>query len=278
MIMPKRTMKGSVYREHMMNNEFIIPLKIQNTTVLKITAESISCRGTRPYQEDSFGFSSAEKKAVEKYGFSAVLGDGMGGLSDGALASGSFVSSMLEMHRSRDRSLPAHIFLKQAFQAINRQFIASGAKGGTTAAAVLCLEAGIYWCSLGDSRIYLFRNGILTALSEDTDHLNSLLCGVIKGNMTVKQAFSDPKKDSLEQYIGYRGNISPDGNIRPLIPQKNDRLLICSDGVYNALNEGRLCEAMSYRWGETAEKLGKMVTAAGFTNQDNFTALILNFS
>ncbi|MBP0958148.1 MAG: serine/threonine-protein phosphatase [Oscillospiraceae bacterium] len=262
----------------MENNNFFVHLNIQNSSIEKIMVESISCQGTRPYQEDSFGFSSPDKNAVEKYGFSAVLGDGMGGLSDGSLASGSFVSSMLEMHRSWDRSQPAHIFLKQAFRTINERFTASGAKGGTTAAAVLCLASGIYWCSLGDSRIYLFRNGILTALSEDTDHLNSLLCSVINGKITVEQAFSNPKKDSLERYIGYRGDISPDGNIRPLIPLKDDRLLICSDGVYNALSNKGICSVMSAPSGKRAEKLKEMVLGGGFANQDNFTALILCFS
>ncbi|MGN0637741.1 MAG: PP2C family protein-serine/threonine phosphatase [Huintestinicola sp.] len=261
----------------MKNNVFNIPLKIQNSPVENITAESINCQGSRPYQEDSFGFSPADKKAVEKYGFMAVLGDGMGGLSDGAHASSTFVSSMLEMHSSRDMSLPVHIFLKQAFKTINGQYIASGAQGGTTGAAVLCLSSGIYWCSLGDSRIYLFRNGILTALSEDTDHLNSLLCRVIKGDMTVETALADPRKDSLRQYIGFRGDISPDGNIRPLIPEKGDRLLICSDGVYNAVSGEVLCGAMSVPTGETAEKLEETVLAGGFANQDNFTALILSF-
>ena len=243
-----------------------------------IIAESVRCQGSRPYQEDSFGFSSEHKNAVEKYGFAAVLGDGMGGLADGAQASRNFVSSMLEMHRSRDLQLPAHIFLKQSLRTINGQYTSSGAKGGTTAVTVLCLETGIYWCTLGDSRVYLFRNGILTALSEDTDHLNTLLCGVIRGTLTVSEALADPKKDSLEQYIGYRGNISPDGNIRPLIPEKGDRLLICSDGVYNAVNGEGICSAMSAPIGETAERLKEMVLAAELANQDNFTALILSFS
>lgn len=260
-----------------MNSEFIIPLKIHNSAVEKITVGSISNKGARPYQEDSFGFSPVDKKSVSEYGFLSVLGDGMGGLSDGGFASDCFVTAMLEMHRSRNRSVPAHIHLKRSFREINERLIASGTQGGTTAAAVLCLSSGIYWCTLGDSRIYLFRNGIPTALNEDTDYLNRLLDDVIKGNLSLDQALSDPKRDSLEQYIGFKGDIFPDGNFRPLIPQKNDRLLLCSDGVYNALSGSELCKAMEYPPGEAAEKLEEAVLSKGFSDQDNFTAVILCF-
>lgn len=260
-----------------MNGEIVIPLKIQNSPVEKITVGSICNKGARPYQEDSFGFSLIDKKTVSEYGFSAVLGDGMGGLSGGSFASDSFVTAMLELHCSRNISVPAHIHLKRSIREINERLIASGTQGGTTAVAAMCLTSGVYWCTLGDSRIYLFRNGIPTALSEDTDYLNRLLDDVIKGNLSINQALSDPKKDSLEQYIGFKGDIFPDGNIRPLIPQKNDRLLLCSDGVYNALSSSELCKAMEYPPGEAAKKLEEMVLSKGFCDQDNFTAVILCF-
>ena len=64
---------------------------------------------------------------------------------------------------------------------------------------------------------------------------------------------------------------------KPLIPEKNDKLLMCSDGVYNALSSDELSEALSYPAGEAAVKIENLVISKGYSNQDNFTAVVLEF-
>lgn len=261
----------------MRRSKFFIRMKFKGSDVRKIAFGSISNRGARNYQEDSFGFSSFEKADVENYGFTAVVADGMGGLSGGDRISAYVVSSMLEMQKSRSPSVPVHIYLSQALKAVNGGVLSSGIKGGSTAVAVMCLPGGVHWCTAGDSRVYLFREGKLTVLNEDSDYFNRLIEQVISGDMTYEEAGGDSKKDALAQYIGCKGGISPDGNSKPFVPRKNDKLLLCTDGVYNALTAAELMESLSFEASEAAQIIENRVLAKAYSNQDNFTAIVLEF-
>ena len=255
----------------------MIPLNFNGTKVNTISIGSLCSQGTRSYQDDSFGFSSIKSSDVKKHGFTAVVADGMGGLSNGDMISRYVVSSLIDMDRKYDPSVPVYICLSSAMRQINQSVATSGMKGGSTAAAVKCCTEGIYWCAVGDSRIYLFRDGFLTMLNEDSDHFNSLLSKVISAEISFSQADSDPERDSLESYIGCRSTIVTDCNKKPLIPQVNDKLLICSDGVYNALSDNEIKAALHYDAVSAADTLKNTVSAKGYVNQDNFTAIILEF-
>lgn len=261
----------------MRSSKFFVRLKFAGSNVRKIAFGSISNQGARNYQEDSFGFSSFEKENVKNYGFSAVVADGMGGLSGGDRISAYVVTAMLELLKSRNASVPVHIHLAQSLRMINSNVLSSGIRGGSTAAVVMCLPDGVYWCAAGDSRVYLFRGGRLTALNEDSDYMNTLIEQVISGEMTYEEAEGNSKKDALAQYVGYKGGITPDGNSKPFVPRKNDKLLLCSDGVYNALTAEELIESLSFEASEAAQVIENKVLAKGYSNQDNFTAVVLGF-
>ncbi len=252
-------------------------MKFTCSEIKKIAFGSISNRGARNYQEDSFGFSSFEKKSVKKYGFSAVVADGMGGLSEGDRVSAYVVSSALELLKSRSPSVPVHVHLANSLKMINEGVLSSGIRGGSTAVVVTCLPEGIYWCTAGDSRVYLFREGCLTALNEDSDYMNGLIEQIISGEMTFEEADGDAKKDALAGYIGHKGGIVPDGNSKPFVPQTGDKLLVCTDGVYNALTAEELTEALVFEASEAAQVIENRVLAKGYSNQDNFTAVVLEF-
>lgn len=261
----------------MMYGNFFVRMKFDGSPVRKVAFGTISSQGARNYQEDSFGFSPLDRESVRRSGFIAVVADGMGGLSEGDKVSGYVVSSLIEMHKERSADIPVHIYLAQALRAVNSGVLQSGIKGGSTAVAVMCLPAGIYWCTAGDSRVYLFRNGILTALNEDSDYMNRLMERVISGKMPYREASNDPKKDSLAEYIGCKNGITPDGNKRPFIPQKNDKLLLCSDGVYNSLGIDELTASLKRGAGEAANIIENKVLSKGYADQDNFTAVVLEF-
>lgn len=261
----------------MKHNSAFIRMKIAGTRISKIALGCVSNQGARNYQEDSFGFSSIENAEIKRQGFTAIVADGMGGLSGGAQISSFTVSEMLEMQKDRNPDMPVNIHLAQSFRSINQSVPASGVRGGTTCAAVMCLPVGIYWCTVGDSRIYLARDGRLTALNEDTDYLNRLIEQVISGKLSYEDAKRDEKKDALAQYIGYKGGIDPDGNSKPFLPEKGDKLLICSDGVYNALSAAELLDALRDPAQKAAEVIETRVLSKGYTDQDNFTAIIFEF-
>lgn len=254
-----------------------IRMRFDGSGAKKIAFGCLNNQGARNYQEDSFGFSSVNPKDIKKQGFTAIIADGMGGLSGGAQISQYFVMSMLEMQKNRDPDIPVNIYLSRAVRAVNSGVLSSGMRGGTTAAVVMCLPVGIYWCTVGDSRIYLAREGGLTALNEDSDYLNRLFEKVISGEMTYEEASGDSKKDALNQYIGYKGGIYPDINSKPFIPRNKDKILICTDGVYNALSNEELLSALKSPASEAAELIESKVLSKAYSDQDNFTAIILEF-
>lgn len=261
----------------MKRNNAFIRMKFAGSDVLKIAFGCINNQGARNYQEDSFGFSSVEPAEIKRQGFTAIVADGMGGLSGGAQISSYAVLAMLEMQKNRDPNMPVNIHLAQSLRAINNSVLASGMKGGTTCAAVMCLPTGLYWCTVGDSRIYLVRDGSLTALNEDADYLNRLIEQVISGELSYEDAGNDEKKDALAQYIGCRSGIDPDVNSKPFVPRKGDKILICSDGVYNALPTPELLAALAAPASEAAEVIETRVLSKGYPDQDNFTAIVLEF-
>lgn len=71
------------------------------------------------------------------------------------------------------------------------------------------------------------------------------MTGSSAGNLRSSRAAEDPERDSLTQFMGGGVNIQPDATRAPIRPESGDRLLICSDGVYNAVNEQTLLQSLT---------------------------------
>lgn len=259
-----------------MADRFSVSLRISGSDVNEISIGNAQNRGARDYQEDSFGYTPLDKADSE--GFAAVVADGMGGLAAGDKVSAYAVSALLGMRDQITRTEPVHVKFKQLISVINREVVLGGTGGGCTFAAVFCRSDGVYWCSVGDSRIYIFRNGMLFQLSEDGDYQNRLLEQVLAETLTYADMAENEKKDSLVQYIGSKSEPEADVNIRPLIPHSGDRLLICSDGVYNALSAEEMAYALARPAREAADALIGEIQNKNYENQDNNTAIVLEFN
>lgn len=258
-----------------MADRFAVALSISGSNVTEISIGNAQSRGARDYQEDSFGYTPLDRAASE--GFVAVVADGMGGLAAGDKVSAYAVSALLGMSGLIQGKEQVHAKFRQTVSMINREVVLGGTGGGCTLAAVFCRGDGVYWCSVGDSRIYLFRSGAVFQLSEDGDYQNQLLDSVIANEMTFAAMAANEKKDSLVQYIGSKTEPQADVNIRPLIPRSGDKLLICSDGVYNALTDEEMSRAMAYPAMQAANALASAIVSKNYSNQDNNTAIVLEF-
>ena len=239
-----------------------------------VSAGCVQHQGAREYQEDSVGFTPVDGDPMD--GFLAVVADGMGGMASGSFVSGWTVRRMLEAEIGSGHT-PVYQQLTEAARRISGEIAAGGSRGGSTMAAVFLDRSGVHICSVGDSRVYLQRGGVLTQLTEDGDYMNVLLGRVINGELTMAQAAEDSEKDSLTQFMGGGVNIQPDVNVIPIRPQAGDRLLICSDGVYNALSDKTLMQSLTLTAAGAAEDILGRVLARGFSNQDNLTAAVLEF-
>lgn len=256
-------------------DKFRAELRFPGCGVVGIAVGGIQHQGAREYQEDSYGFSEVTPgKPLQR--FTAVVADGMGGLSSGAFVSGYCVNKLLEADIGEGH-IPIHEQLTSVVRRISGEIAAGGSRGGSTLAAVVCVPQGVYFCSVGDSRIYLLRRGVLTQLTEDGDYFSVLLDRVISGSLKFTQALSDPDKDALSQYMGSGTFLTPDRNIIPFAPQPGDRFFICSDGVYNALSSEEILQSLTLSAGAAVEDIAGRILAKGYTNQDNFTAVALEF-
>jgi len=238
--------------------------------------------GTRIEQQDDFGFSRLKnKRFVPHGGIMATLADGMGGMAKGGEAGRLAKDTMLQAYQAKapnesilqalQRSL-AHA--NQAVVALAQQVGLEGDIGTTLVAAVINGQH-LYWVSVGDSRIYLFRRGRLTQLTEDHDYARELEGQVKAGKINPSAAQSHPERRALTSYLGQAHLFRVDRNLRPFHLEPGDRILLCSDGLYGALSEAEMAESMAGPPQEAAEALVARVLAKNKSKQDNVTVAIM---
>lgn len=235
--------------------------------------------GARNNQEDAFGFSDISPEATQTRGVFAVLCDGMGGLSGGretAMATVSAVLSATKYHDFRhgfDSKITAVIEAigKQVYEQYNLKSFQTGA----TLAVAYVYEDKLYFACVGDSRIYLVRNGTMTALNEDHDRLNQLLDEYIDGDRSFASAFEDRQKNNLASFIGAKKR-KIDVSRKPLLLKTGDRILLCSDGIYNSISECEMLRLLANRHAQAScDAIVETITAKATPAQDNMTVMVI---
>lgn len=237
--------------------------------------------GARSSQQDAFGFSDKDDLAfVAHGGMLAVVADGMGGMANGGEASHLAVRAFLHayMAKQSDETVPAAMqrALDDANQSvINLSHQVGEENVGTTLVAAVIHGDALHWVSVGDSRLYLWRNGQLTQLSEDHIYANELDRDAANGNISQEDAENHPERRSLTSYLGLTQLDLIDHNLEPFPLFAGDRLLLCSDGLYAALEGNEIAPLVEREAQQMAEGLVVMVLAKDRPNQDNLTVAIL---
>jgi len=218
--------------------------------------------GKRSNQQDSFWISKIEDKAFVRHGgVLAIVADGMGGLAQGALASETATASFSTSYLRKPRKQTIRTSLDKAVEACNQAVYARsikiGQRGnfGTTLVAAAIAPEGLYWISVGDSRLYLFRKGELIQVTQDNN---------IKGNY-------------LTSYIGDQHIHEIDRNLRPFKLENGDWLLLCSDGLHGFITEKAIANELYGNPQAAAERLIYHVKVQDHPRQDNTTVVILAY-
>lgn len=235
--------------------------------------------GTRNKQQDSFGISELKMDIIEEKGVLAVLADGMGGLSGGEKASMATVISCLhyfDTHNMKEDVVKHLVSMVQnANMEVKEALGGSSGESGSTLAAALVKDRELFWLSVGDSRIFLYRDGVLEQMSKDHNYAADLRERVEAGELTPEEAFNDPQKNALTSYIGIRQLEKIDYAKKPIALQKEDRILLVSDGVYNSLTTKEIADSMQFSIGKSMMRLGMQIEGKRKKNQDNYTAIVL---
>lgn len=201
--------------------------------------------GSRKNQEDSAEFRGFTE------GFFAVLCDGMGGISGGEIASSECVRIMFEeadnLRYCDEGVLPAVLrrLVQKANSCVSSLKAADERKlgCGTTLICAVVRENRLYFASVGDSRIYLIRDGSICQLTEEHNYLAVLLQRAENGEISYEDALSEPRREALTSYIG--GLTKLQISSAPTALSEGDCVLLCSDGLYRALSDGDILRILS---------------------------------
>lgn len=165
-----------------------------------------------------------------------VVADGMGGHAAGDVASAIIVEEMESLgmpvsaqdQRSRmlERLDRAHLRILAHAQANGLSTV------GATVAALLIFEAELTCVWAGDSRIYLWRQGKLTQLTQDHSEVAQL---VAAGQMTEAEARTAARRNVITRAIGIGPKADP--QLVSGVAQPCDRFLVCSDGLTEHMDD-----------------------------------------
>ena len=250
----------------------------EETGPLAIRVANLQGIGEREEQEDSFAVLNATALAeLSSQGLFALVADGMGGMEGGRQASEWAADFFVQLFRERDpkRSVPEWFYqsVHAVSDSVYRQF---GGRSGTTLVAVHLLEDRLHWLSVGDSAIYLARDGGVFQLNREHTCLNQLYLQELEQPVIDKaQAEQDEDARRLSSFIGIDRLAEVDLNLRPLTLKRGDALLLCSDGISEVLTPPELLEAMTLAPKEGADLLEHMVLEKGVPEQDNYTGILI---
>jgi PPM family protein phosphatase len=203
----------------------------------------------RENNEDSFGYwEPANDADFGPLGRLAIVADGMGGHEGGQIASRLAVETLTKAYAETTLPDPQKRLLS-ALKAAHR-CIQERAKQdphlnsmGTTCTAFAVIDTRLYFVHVGDSRLYLLREGKLRILSRDHTLINQLL---EKGLIRPEQTQNHPQKHVLTSALGVPGEeIEIDAPPTPLPIQKSDILMICTDGLWGQMETNEIEQALA---------------------------------
>lgn len=235
--------------------------------------------GRRDYQQDSFG----QTAVLRNTGILAVLADGMGGLSGGERVSQKIVMEALTFGSTlQANQVPTALpnMVAGINRAVNQML---GPKGlytsGSTVVSALITGNALRWISVGDSRVYLYRDGQLSQLSRDHDLLQDWMPDILEGKRSMAEALRDPDGRKLTSFIGMGELRHVDYNRTPVALLPGDRVLLMSDGVYGTVSDAEMA-AILHDCGNVqlaASHIGQRIMGTALPYQDNYTLIVLGY-
>jgi protein phosphatase len=230
----------------------------------------LSDAGTeRPDNEDACGYFIESPQAAL-----LAVADGIGGYEGGEIASRMAVELTLDAYRQSPSAWGAATRLHRAMQRANIEIhhraiaVPALRRMGTTLTAAAIEGGRLSAAHVGDSRLYLLRRGRILQITRDhtvvAEHVRT-------GLMTAAHARNHPERSMLSRSMGHELIVSADRFTMPLV--QGDRLLLCSDGLYNVLDERELGRLL--RVDDAAAACKALIEAANaLGSADNLTAAV----
>src|SRR5439155_11004827 len=208
-----------------------------------------------------------------------IVADGMGGHAAGEVASEMAVQIVLRELKDVSTITDGNVnkvlgeALRLANRAIHDRTITEVDKQGmgTTASVLVISESRYLIGQVGDSRVYLLRDGALKQLTKDHSYVQEQ---VDLGNLTPEQARYHPYSNVITRCVGASPDVEPDlyaGEART-----GDVFLIASDGLTGMVDDRRLAQLLMSR-AEPERKVQALISEAnGRGGLDNITAIVVH--
>lgn len=235
-------------------------------------------QGGREYQEDDYGL-------IERGGPDSdevlLLADGMGGQVSGDIASRMVVKTFIETYPNMTAPIPNRLraCLEAANNALAEAIEANPELDGmgTTVVAVVISQRGLDWISVGDSPLWLFREGQLRRLNADHSMAAVFADLVTVGRMTEEEAATDPKRHALRSAVMGDEIHLIDRSPQPVALERGDRVVLASDGLETLSDDEIACILQTMQnapLAEVAKALIQAVEKVENPHQDNTTVLL----
>jgi PPM family protein phosphatase len=212
----------------------------------------------------------------------AIVADGMGGHRAGDVASEMTISQLKQEWEAANgirTADEAETWLKEQITSVNSMLLDhamnhSECDGmGTTIVAAISTNRFVTIANIGDSRCYLLNESGFKQVTEDHSLVNEL---VRSGQISREDAEHHPRKNVLLRALGTEKTVEMD--IKTIIFEEGDILLLCSDGLSNKVTEHEMMEILQSEK-SLERKAGTFISRANENGgEDNITLVIVEFS
>ena len=238
----------------------------------------IGCQ--RENNEDSFGyFEPEDDEQFLRKGRLAIVADGMGGYEGGQEASHLAVETVSTFYRDRNGTDPQQL-LNEALQAAHERvrqygFAHPKLRGmGTTCTAIVVVGNALHYVHVGDTRLYLVRDGQIHQITRDHSYVGRL---VESGVISREEAEKHPQRNILTAALGTSADLIMEAPEHPAALQPGDVLVVCSDGLWGQMQDAEILQAVANKSPEEAgRELIELARERG--GPDNITVQILRVS
>ncbi len=250
-----------------------MPQELQQVIIAGYTDTGVR----REHNEDTIAFN-------QNLGI-AVLADGMGGHNAGEIASNMAVEAVLEKLQSlRSRKTSVPITSSQLLEYVsntishsnsmifNAAEATAGHKGmGTTLIAAVICGSTMYAGHVGDSRLYLFRDRVLSRITKDHSLVQDL---IDKGFYTEIEARNASVGHIVTRALGTKAEVDVDTIEHDIEP--NDIFLLCSDGLSDMVDDWSIEETLAERDHNLDRKAKRLVALANRNGgKDNISVILM---
>lgn len=190
-------------------------------------------------------FKIADENLLREKGYMLIVADGMGGHQAGEVASRMATDIIsheyFKQHGAVEKNLAKVLTLanKTIFEKASTSDTHKGM--GTTCTVLVVIDKTVYYAHVGDSRAYIQKGNSIMQITSDHTYVQEL---VNNGDITAEEAATHPKRNILTNAMGTKPDMRIDTGKCEQLLEEHDRLLLCSDGLYDYLNAHELKEIL----------------------------------